>query len=423
MSNEAQENEVNLFPVRVIKFSKSETINGLSDKAKRSRFAFVERFIEQLNFKSTRMHSTLLDSCLQHFWIGNVSSQISSRFETVVGTDIQGLFSAVMNFSGLHPVVYDAQEITTFAFPGLSNAEKKFWMELERELVEQANLAVTVSPGIARWQDEQIGSNHYVLPNFESLKANSATFVNSALPIKFVYYGGCAEEKNIASLLQAWQISKEMASLTIVTPRSSERTELRILWRNLSRPGCKVVFTSHDEATSASRFLSQFDVGVIPYSYGYPYSEASPNKFGQYIAAGLCVVSNSQGFVTSVVKDYGLGVNIDLNDSAATHETITKLADPKTVDHFKMRTRAAFKEQLNWDTYFQNIAHIFASVNQNMARDASAQVTYHRQKVSRAEVIRNVQNAAVDTVIRKLGRTHIGARMRRRILDSRLLKR
>jgi len=368
------------------------------------------------------MHRTLLSHCLQQFWIGEVSRQSTHALNKIVGTDIQGLFSAAANYSGYHPIIYDAQEVTTIAFPGLSEIEEKFWVSFERELLALADLAVTVSPGIARWQEEKFQVKHYVLPNFETSSDTPSYSGEATLPVKFVYYGGCAGEKNVGSLLRAWDLPRETATLTIVSPKSLGRVELEILWQKIRRPHCGVVFTSHDSATTASKFLSEFDVGIVPYAYPFPYSEASPNKFGQYVAAGLCVASNFKGFVTSVVQKNELGVEIDLTKATEVHKQLSELTDLETVNRYKKCARDAHKRHLNWENHFDEIAHVIVSIQRDESATSVFEKIENRFCTSVGDWTANLLKAMFDLCARRLIGTRVGSRLRRLILHVSLTK-
>jgi glycosyltransferase involved in cell wall biosynthesis len=291
----------------------------------------------------------------------------------VIGTDIQGLCGiSVFAQSGIH-LVYDAQEITTYGFPGLSSIEKSFWEDIERSLLKENLTAVTVSPGISEWHEAKFDFRFEVVPNFEPLRNGEKVSGQTEKPIKFVYYGGCAPEKNLAQLLKAWSVSKLKATLTIVSQRNADRIQLEQFWKTLSYRNSAVEFMSHGDATDVCEFLSQFDVGVLPYDYDYPYSEASPNKFGQYLAAGLAIVANQQGFVSKLIVENQLGLVLDFSDHRVAADDLALIAEIEIVDEFKRNSRATFQDQLHWEknlNFLKNSLAESCSIMRDLTHDA-----------------------------------------------------
>ena len=75
---------------------------------------------------------------------------------------------------------------------------------------------------------------------------------------------------------------------------------------------------------------AQFDVGVIPYMYPYPYSHCSPNKLSQYLSAG-CAILHHDGlhFVTEVVGKAKAGYSANFADTNDLRRVITEICDKR----------------------------------------------------------------------------------------------
>lgn len=321
----------------------------------------VDRLQTSVRFDSTEIHRTLVEQCLDEIVVATLSLLTCAKPKIIIGTDIQGLCGAsVFGSSGVQ-TIYDAQEITIHGFPGLNDLEIEFWRDFEKDQLLGNISAVTVSPGIAKWHESEFDVVFEVVPNFEPLKNGVTISTSTQIPVKYVYYGGCAPEKNLKQLLMSWNISKQTATLCVVAKENSDRLQLEDFWRSLNFRDSEVTFFSYGDATNVCEFLKQFDVGVLPYNYEYPYSEASPNKFGQYIAAGLAVVANHQGFVSELVVNNGLGHVVDLSNPREAANQLLKISDPKTIDNFKFNALRAFQDDLHWENYakvLRNLADI-----------------------------------------------------------------
>jgi hypothetical protein len=95
--------------------------------------------------------------------------------------------------------------------------------------------------------------------------------------------------------------------------------------------------------------LSSYDIGILPYKYRYPYSHASPNKFGDYLAAGLPVLANNQEFVTEVVLSHEVGRVFDWSVDGSFESGVLGLADRALLDSLQQNVLVHTSESLNWD--------------------------------------------------------------------------
>jgi hypothetical protein len=97
--------------------------------------------------------------------------------------------------------------------------------------------------------------------------------------------------------------------------------------------------------------MSKYQVGVIPYDYKYPYNHCSPNKLGQYIAAGLPVISNDQAFIADIVSEFKLGLVFNWNIPSSFKDAVEFLSVPINLSNFEFQTFKAFSDSLNWEHF------------------------------------------------------------------------
>jgi glycosyltransferase involved in cell wall biosynthesis len=102
--------------------------------------------------------------------------------------------------------------------------------------------------------------------------------------------------------------------------------------------------------------LAESDFGVLPYNRP-DFFKAVPNKFAEYLAAGVPVFSCTDGEVRSLIAEYGCGVWTEPDASKmADALTVTSAA---SVTALKERARQTFDERFEQDRVFADaLAHL-----------------------------------------------------------------
>lgn len=369
------------------------------------------------------IHRTILNQCLDQIVVAFVARQYFGDIEHLIGTDIQGLCGTAVYDESKTNLIYDAQEITIFGFAGLSGDEINFWLDLESILLTRQLNAVTVSPGIADWHTKQFGRKFSVIPNFEPRYNSTETGHATKHPVRFVYYGGCAEEKNILAVLNAWTLDRSKGSLSIIAPKSSDRNKLVNNWKQLNRTKCAVHFRSHDDAISVGDLLSQFDVGILPYAYSYPYSEASPNKFGQYLAAGLAILGNRQGFTSRLIEERELGVVTNFGDALTASLDIEKMCKLEFLNHFKRNSLKSFDLDLNWDYQLVSNDSIFLLQREFRRSQMPVSDISVPLEIGIGKRLKSIPFEFLQTVVLGVDRSSLGTRIIQKSIRTRIARR
>lgn len=387
----------------------SEVFNSISTELKKENISAI--------------HRTILNQCLDQIVVAFVARQYFGDVEHLIGTDIQGLCGTVVYDESKTNLIYDAQEITIFGFAGLSGEEINFWLDLESILLARQLNAVTVSPGIADWHTKQFGCEFSVIPNFEPRYNLLETGQATKHPVRFVYYGGCAEEKNISAVLNAWTLDRSRGSLSIIAPKSSDRNKLVNVWKQLNRTKCEVHFRSHDDAISVGDLLLQFDVGILPYAYDYPYSEASPNKFGQYLAAGLAILGNRQGFTSRLIEERELGVVTNFEDTAIASLDIERMCKIDFLDKLKSNSLKSFDLDLNWDYQIESNDSIFSSQTEFCRSQIPASAISVPLGIGIGKRLKSIPFEILQTVVARVDRSSLGTRIIQKSIKTRIARR
>ncbi len=255
-------------------------------------------------------------------------------------------------------IVYDAQEIFTDMWDvstlgSLTNSERMLWVELETIVCQSVEKVVTISPGAANLYFERHGVNPTVMPNYLPVSSHKEKF-ETTKKARLVFMGNFAPHRGIDLLVEEWsQANTEGMSLDLYIPFSSGLGKIRKLIKKHKPRNFRLLpGVSEDKMLFT---LSQYDAGIIPYDYPYPYDQCSPNKFGQYISQGLCVLSNNQDFLKSEIETFNLGTVFDWDQVSTFQAALDSIKNVDDLNSFRENVRNAFIKELNWDTYFEKL--------------------------------------------------------------------
>jgi glycosyltransferase involved in cell wall biosynthesis len=290
-----------------------------------------------------------LDAVTVEIWGDNTPS-------VVIANDLAGAVLALARWggSGSH-IVYDAQEVFTDSYdmldgPRLTDTERASWIKLETEVCKQVDAVVTVSPGIASLYEVRHNVHATVVPNFAPLKeCKSRGAFRTELPVRFVFIGRADPNRGLEELVSRWDFPAEIATLDMIVAHSPARGRLIQLAATKRRTHSGPQFREPVEPAEMIETLSSYDIGILPYKYRYPYSHASPNKFGDYLAAGLPVLANNQEFVTEVVLSHEVGRVFDWSVDGSFESGVLGLADRALLDSLQQNVVVHTSESLNWD--------------------------------------------------------------------------
>lgn len=223
----------------------------------------------------------------------------------------------------------------------------------ERRLVRHADAIATVSPPLALYMARKWRVKPVIpVPNAPSLEPgiepSCARSVGS--PVRFLVQGIVAPHRGFEELLTAWRlVPAGTAVLLLRCPPWQYLDELRSRYADLLADG-RVEILPPVPPTELVRAATVADVGVIPYggkSINHMY--ACPNKLGQYLQAGLAILSNDLQFIREVVEEHDCGRVCRFEDPAAVAATVADLAqDVRSLQRMKENARVAAETAYNW---------------------------------------------------------------------------
>lgn len=280
-------------------------------------------------------------------------------FDLILANDLFTLPAALtlQDESGAR-IVYDAHEFWPQSHHQPFKAETNSWLSFERSLAPLADLRVTVSPPLAAAMAAEYGCPYLVAPNAASLlfdKVGMRFDFESCITRRsgktFLYQGAFAKGRGLDDLISNWP--HNAASLALRGPDNTYRRELLDrAGRNAGRMIAeRIYFLDAADVGDLVREAVPNDVGLIPYDPRILNNRlACPNKFSQYLAAGLPILTSRLDYVAEIVEANELGRVVDFSDRAALAEAVDWfIADRERLAAMSRRARAFFLERFNWE--------------------------------------------------------------------------
>jgi glycosyltransferase involved in cell wall biosynthesis len=186
--------------------------------------------------------------------------------------------------------------------------------------------------------------------------------------IRLIYHGSPQRARGIETLVKAMALVDERFSLDLML-MNDDPNYIRYLKKLADQIASgRVVFREPVAPFEIVRTISEYDIGIYvikPLTYNFLY--VLPNKFFEYIQAGLAVCIGPSPAMAAIVKRFGLGVcsaGFEASDVAATLNRLT-VADISGMREAARRAAA----NLNADIEMNKILALYQRL---LAPDAAA---------------------------------------------------
>ncbi len=252
------------------------------------------------------------------------------------------------------PVIYDTLEYWPEILSADSEAGQMFWKNLERRMVAFTDERSTVSSGLANIMGEYYDKPFLTVPNCVPYKDGVAPehFRADDGAVKFLFQGGFSPNRGIEALIQLWGQVDARAILLLRGPEGEFKEQMRQLAIEAKLCDKSIFFpppVNVDDLVAAAK--SDADIGIIPYPpHGINYSNCSPNKLGQYMAAGLPILANKTYFVEDSIKKAHCGITVNFNHQQDFISAVSRLCDKSTRVEFGRNGRLYFENIFNWES-------------------------------------------------------------------------
>ena len=246
---------------------------------------------------------------------------------------------------------YDTHELATEEFG--DRLRWRFWKRplvraVERHSIGGAAVISAVSEGIAkRLQDL------YSLPRLPVVIRNTpafetARFRPTVAPIRVLYHGIVTPSRGLEATIDSVAAWRPEFNLTLRGPGDAHY--LDALRRRIGERGLadRVVLAPPVPMTALVREAAAFDLGFFALPRSSRHNEfALPNKFFEYVMAGLALCVTDLPEMARLIRDYELGVTFPSVDPEAIATAVNAL-DPESIDRYKGNALAAACE-LCWE--------------------------------------------------------------------------
>ncbi len=258
-------------------------------------------------------------------------------------------------------VIYDAHELETERW-GLAGARKRVSKLMERTLMPFVSTVVVVGPSIANWYRRQYpGKPVFVvrnIPHLASQRSQDPTILRERLDVSantvlMIYQGLFAEGRGIELMLAALSNTSNLNVHCVfmgngpLEPTIAQHAE-RATNVHLIPP------VPPDQVLA---YTCGADVGLCMIeNYCQSYHLSLPNKFFEYIAAGLPLVVCPRPDQEEIIAACGNGWVVEESDSA-----LTGFLDQLTQDELRLKKKAAERSRarFDWSTDAKKYAKIF----------------------------------------------------------------
>jgi glycosyltransferase involved in cell wall biosynthesis len=257
-------------------------------------------------------------------------------------------------------LVLDAHEYAPLEFE-----ERRWWRWFYRPLVlhmlrkyrAQLDGSMTVAPAIAEKYQAELGFSPLTVLNAPKLVPVEAHDVDEE-NIRLVYHGGASPDRRLESMIETLAKSDRRFTLhfIMVDEASSYVQSLKELARRLEPE--RIEFHPPVPPSQIVKRIAEYDIGFyLLEPSNYNNSVALPNKFFDFVAAGLAVCVGPSPGMAGMVKEYGFGCVSPSFDSEAAANTLNSLTIEQIRQMREASRRAA--QLFNADTEMSKMLKLY----------------------------------------------------------------
>jgi glycosyltransferase involved in cell wall biosynthesis len=260
-------------------------------------------------------------------------------------------------------VVFDAHEYGPDAYL-LRPKPRSLFRMIERAIVPHADAAFGVStPLINLWQARFPKVPFALLPNASPL--SDLNFRPLTPPdqckgregrLRVLFQGGFAPERGVDRVISEW-VLVEGADLYLRGPDGDRRESLMDHARKTGLLNKSVFFLpslSEDALIAGAAFAN---IGLIPYASDVEnHAIACPNKLGQFMMAGLMILSTRLPFVEQIVAEAECGVTYDDLQKGALAYAVNGLANNRDfVDRSARKASLYARNEFHYEAFASTV--------------------------------------------------------------------
>lgn len=271
---------------------------------------------------------------------------------------------------GAHPFVYDSHELyfdrTPPDLPAIAsevpNAEQ---IEKEAQLARLAAGVITVGDFLAEVMSERWGvAKPLVIRNAADLRVKGQ--VEQSYPPRkgktklVVHSGNITYGRHLTELVESLNYINQ--EIVLVLMGTSRPYVLGPLLERATEFGVRqnIEIIPAVSVENIYQTLTQADLGIalITTSDALSYKYSLPNKFFEYIAAGLPILCSRAPEMANLVDKYGLGLSCDETDPKAIARGIEHILSPQNYKGYKQNVLEA-QIELSWENEEKKLIQLY----------------------------------------------------------------
>jgi glycosyltransferase involved in cell wall biosynthesis len=264
-------------------------------------------------------------------------------------------------------LIYDAHEY----YPGLeiftrNKIKKNIWILFEYLAIPQVNILLTVSEPLANLYHEKYPKLKQIevirnLPKIEIPKKDfSIPDVNFHHKKIILYQGHFRPGRGLENLIDSLPQVPEAQLVLIGGGELEDKLKRRVEKCQLKD---RVIFAGYIATEQLISATACADLGIAlfePTSINYAY--ALPNKFFEYIMAGIPVLASNIDTFQAYIDKYKVGLTVDPFDIGEIANTIKlMISNDVKLNEWRKNTQAASKK-LNWEMESKKMNRIYENI-------------------------------------------------------------
>ena len=266
-------------------------------------------------------------------------------------------------------VVYDAHEY----LPGLAMVPARrvaALCQLEREFLPDVDHLITVSEPLARWLQRDYG-----LPRIPDVVLNAPVTVDSSLDVVgvrqvcgladdvplLVYGGGVHPARGVQTVVDALE-HLDGVHLVVVVKQPSYVTAALVAKAERAGTGDRLHLAAFVSPELVPRYVESADVGVSPLLRSLNHDVAVTNKFCEYLAAGLPIVSSDTPAQAELVNELGLGAVYVAGDPGDCARAVSRVLDDLPQLRQRIREDDKPHRRFSWEAQAERLREIYAGL-------------------------------------------------------------
>ncbi len=268
------------------------------------------------------------------------------------------------------PVIFDAHEVYPEQFPAGMRCKiwHDFYTNLERSLIHHTDGRITVCDSIGRYFEQMYESPPFLtvlnVPSLEQLPPIDVLRHRNASPV-ILYHGAYVPYRGLEKVIQAAGMVSMGTFLFRGFGYFKEELRKMVSYYGLEK---RIQFVDPVPINELIHYASQCDIGLNPFIPVCKNTEfALPNKFFEYMMAGLAIASSDLVEMRHLTESRKVGLLFNPWEPEDIAATLNELvADPDLLAEYRRNSYEAARTEFHWEREKERLVRyckeIFASV-------------------------------------------------------------